>query len=368
MSNSQGARVALLSLMLSALAGQAVAQNVTIDFTNANMDPIPLLNGTSVGIDGEGNLTAQCVLGAGTDVCQGLNTEEPQGPVPIVSLTRTNGSGVINTNSPLALSWTVQQGAEICLATSSPTVNGWNSAVVAATGGTANITMSSAGTFALSLKCYNAHGASTVSTVNVTVEGQGPVNTIPECTVPGLSETGRVQPVGFTGTLMQWPAIFYSQQFPNMPSFLVPTGSWSLRNLFDSGNRGPNMNARYITIPFTPQPSSNYKISWLGAQAVHAAGYTTTRGADSVFVSISPCAGDLRGKSLSGGTELSACRGQVRSGAVYFGTTSGSQCPLVAGQPYFVNIAFVDTTGTAPLSTTTTTCASGNRCEANFDN
>lgn len=367
MSNSRGLRLALLPLFFTLVAGESLAQAVTIDFVNAEMDPIPLLNGTSVGIDGDGNLTAQCVLGEDSDVCAGITTTEPPGPVPVVTLTRTNGTGTITTGNPLALSWSALPAAEICLATSSPVVTGWNNTLVAAAGGTANLTMSTAGTYTLSLKCYNASGVSNIATVNATVQGNS-IGTIPACSVPGLTETGRVQPEGFTGHLLQWSAIFGSGAFPNMPSHVVPTGSFSLRTILDSSNRGPNMNARYITVPFTPAANQNYKISWLGAQAVLVAGYSNPRSANSVFVSVSPCAGDLRGKNTSGGPELAACRGQVRSGAVFFGTTANSQCKLEAGQPYFLNIAFVETSGTGPLSLTTTTCATGNRCEGNFDN
>lgn len=370
MFNSRGVRAALLPLLFTLAAGTASAQSVTIDFTNADMDPIPLLNGTSVGIDGEGNLTAQCVLGEDGDTCEGITVGEPAGEKPVVTLQRTNGTGNITTNSPLALQWTAVPAGEICLATSSPAVVGWNSTMVAAQGGTANLTMTAPGSYTLSLKCYNAAGVSNTASVSATVTGAPIVNQIPACTVPGLAETGRVQPAGFTGHLLQWPSIFYGQQFPNMPSHLVPTGSFSLRNILDGSNRGPNMNGRYITVPFTPESNKTYKIAWLGAQAVETPGgaYNPSRSANSVFVSVSPCAGDLRGVSLSGGPELTSCRVQVRAGNLFFGTTSGNQCQLVAGQQYFLNIAFVETSGTEPLSTTQTTCASGNRCEGNFKN
>ena len=371
MSNSRGLRLALLPLLFTLAAGESLAQAVTIDFVNAEMDPIPLLNGTSVGIDGDGNLTAQCVLGEDSDVCAGITTTEPTGPVPVVTLTRTNGTGTITTGNPLALSWSALPAAEICLATSSPVVAGWNNTLVAAAGGTANLTMSTAGAFALTLKCYNASGVSNVATVNATVAGSNPNPvTIPECTVPGLMETGRVQPPDFQGHLLQWPAIFYGATFPHMPSFLAPTGAFSLKSL-DSQNRGPVMNKRYITVPFTPTANTNYKIAWLGAQAVNSpgtAGYSNPRGADTVFMSISPCAGDLRGRNTSGGAELAACRVQAAATSIFFGTTANSQCKLTAGQPYFLNIAFVDTVGTGPLSLTETTCSSGNRCEVNIKN
>lgn len=366
MSIPKGLRSALLPLLFTVAAGEAVAQNVTLEFTNAEMEPIKLLNGTSVGIDGEGNLTAQCVLAPSGAVCDGISVGNEGNP-PVVTLTRTNGTGDINQNSPLALSWTAQPAAEVCLATSSPAIAGWNNTVVAAGGGNASLTMSAAGDFALGLKCYNADGVSNVATLNVTVkQSSGNSANIPACNVPGLMETGRVQPAGFTGHHRTWSQLFYGAQFPHTPSYLAPVGSFTLKGILDASNRGPNMNARYITTPFTPAPNTDYRISWLGAQSIPDAGYGNPRSASSVFVSVSPCAGDLRGRQIGGATELAACRNQQREAQIFFSTKAGHNCELVAGQEYWLTIAFVDTSGTAPLSTTTTTCASGNRCEGNF--
>lgn len=369
MSIPKGLRSALLPLLFTVAAGESVAQNVTIDFTNAEMEPIKLLNGTSVGIDGEGNLTAQCVLAEGGTTCDGVSAGN-DGDVPLVTLTRV-GTADIFANGTLNLSWTVQPAADVCLATSDPAVPGWNNTVVAATGGNANLTMSTAGTFQMSLKCYNEDGVSNTSSVSVIIKpsddgGEG--TQIPACTVPGLTETGRVQPQGFTGFRRTWSQLFYGAQFPNMPSHLVPVGSWSLRTLLDGANKGPNMNGKYITVPFVPAPNTDYKLAWLGIQGVDAAQYYSPRNATSLFVSVSPCAGDLRGRVNGGAAELSACRSQSRATSLFFGTKPGTSCELNAGQTYWLNIAFIDASGTEPLSTSTTTCQTGNRCEGNFKN
>ena len=368
MSISRTWRLVLLPMMLTAAAGQSFAQDVTIEFTNSDLPPIPLLQGTSVGIDGEGNLTAQCVLDGTT--CQGVTTEEPAGPVPVVTLSRTNGTAPINTGGTLALGWSIQNGADVCLATSSPVVSGWNNTVVAANGGSANLTMSAPGAFALSLKCYNSHGASESATVNVTVQGQQQVNQIPVCNEPGFMESGKVQPTGFTGNLVQWPNMFYGASFPETPSFAAPVGAFTLRTLAGhSSNNGPPMNGRYLTVPFVPQANKNYKLSFMGVQAVYAAQYYNSRAAETVFVSISPCAGDLRKKNTSGDSWLARCRTQGSNVNMFYNTTGAAAgCPLQAGETYFLNIAFVDT-NLDPLSTSETTCAvSGNRCEVNADN
>ncbi|MBB5208703.1 hypothetical protein [Chiayiivirga flava] len=357
----------LFSIMLAS-PGMSGAQTTSLQFTNTDLEPIKLLNGTTVGIDGNGNLSAQCVLD-GT-VCEGLSNAVA-GPVPAVSLTRT-GTGNINTGSTLTLNWTVQPAADICVASSSPAVPGWNNTVVSAAGGSANLSMSTNGTFALSLKCYNEFGVSNLANVSVTVVGLPDVNQIPACTDQALVSTGRVQPTGFTGHLVQWSQFFYGQQFPHGPSHLSPNGAFTLKSLAPSTN-GPMMNARYLTIPFQPSANSSYSVSWLGVQPVfvqNVVSYLSPRVAQNVFVSISPCAGDLRAPSQFGDASLKLCRAQLNSGSLKFGTTGAvGQCALSPGQQYFLNVAFVDTTVSGALSTTTTTCvaSAGNRCEANFN-
>lgn len=362
MLKSGAVRFALVPALVLTSAGQLLAQSVSLEFTNATgMDPIELLDGTTVGIDGNGNLTAACVLDG--DVCDGVGSG-PAGPVPATTLMRTNGTGTINTGATLALSWTVQPAAEVCLATSTPVVSGWNNTLVSASGGTANLTMSTAGAYALALKCYNANGVSNLSTLNVTVQGTSTPTQIPECTDPALVSTGRVQPTGFTGNLVPWSTAFFGATFPAGPSFLAPIGSFTLRATAPS-TRGLAMATRYLTVPFTPAANTNYKLNWLEAQPITAAGYNPGRVAESVFVSISKCAGDLRGHSTSGGMDLNLCRAQSYSAQLFFGTKPTSQCKVEAGQQYFMTFAFTDTTGTGALPTTTT-CNSGSYCEANF--
>lgn len=360
MSISNAVRYALAPVLFVAMAGQAWAQSVTIEFVNApGMEPIQLLQGTNVGINGDGNLTASCVLD-GT-VCDGINVDV-SGPVPVTTLERTSAAGNINTGGTLSLKWTVIPAADYCIATSSPVIAGWNNTLIAATGGNANLTMSAAGDYTLSLKCYNAHGVSNQSTVTAAVRGQD-IGTIQACTDEALNETGRVQPDDFTGHLFQWSGLFWGASFPNGPSHLAPIGSFSLRTTFPP--RGPSMAKRYLTVPFRPAANMNYRISWLEAQAVPVTPYGSPKEANTIFVSVSKCAGDLRGHSAAGGMDLNLCRAQTYSGNLFFGTKTTSQCKLVAGEDYYLNIAFVDTSGTGALPSVTS-CKSGDICEGNF--
>jgi hypothetical protein len=363
-------RCALATVLATIFVSPAFAQSVTLDFTNTALPPIKLLDTSTVGIDANGNLTAECVLDG--DTCEGISTGT--GTAPAVQLTRNNGTDDIVAGFPIGLSWAVQNSAEICVASSSPAVSGWNGNVVGAAGGTQSITLSSVGSYSFGLKCFNdgGSGASLPLAATVVVGDGGdppPVTSIPACTADFASDP-KVQPAGFTGHLKTWSELFYGATFPEGKSHLSPVGSFTL-NSMQPATRGPTMNGRYITTPFVPGVSSNYQISWLGVQAILAVNYTNPRAASSVFVSISPCAGDLRPRVPGTSNQLlsSVCRGQASNGSIKFGTSNGpGQCALTPGQTYFVNIALVDVSQ-EPLSTTTTTCApgEGNRCEANFD-
>ena len=176
----------------------------------------------------------------------------------------------------------------------------------------------------------------------------------------------RVQPPGFTEHVLPWSNVFYGATFPNSTAYLAPVGAFTLRHM-DLNNRGLPLNARYYATPFVPAANSNYKISWLQAQSIAAVAYYNPRLATSVFVSVSRCKGDLRRPDeFSADSELSRCRSQRANGNLFFGTSPNSQCPLITGVTYYLNFAFVDTTIPGPLSTLTTTCVEGTRCEANF--
>jgi hypothetical protein len=370
MSHSFPLRLALVSSVALAIAGPVAAQSVSMTFSNTDLPPIPLLDSSSVSIDANGNLSAQCVLNGSK--CQGITGGS--GNAPVITLVRNNGEGDITSGGAIGLTWTVQNGAEICLATSTPAVSGWNNSLVAVGGASQSLTLSASGEYTFGLKCYTDGGASNSASVAATVTGTtGPDLTIPQCTAEGIAGDALVQPAGFTGHRKTWSQLFYGAEFPEGRSFLSPIGSYTLRDLAPA-TRGPTMNARYITTSFVAGNNANYAIDWLGAQAIVFQGeinYNPPRGADSVFVSISPCAGDLRPRvNVNPPTHWvsGVCRGMVRNGGLSFGTTGGSgQCALQAGQEYFITIAFVNPTD--GLTTTEHTCQDGNagRCEGNFD-
>jgi hypothetical protein len=370
MSYSLPLRLALVSAITLAIAGPAAAQSVSVTFSNTDLPPIPLLDTSSVSIDANGNLTAQCVLN-GTK-CQGISGGSGNGPT--ATLARNNGTGDITAGGNIGLTWTVQNSADVCLATSSPAVSGWNGVLVGASGGSQSLPLSTVGTYSFGLRCFNEGGASDEATVAATVVagsgGGDPPPGIPACTVEGIADGNVfVQPTNFVGHRLTWEQLFYGATFPEGNSHLSPIGSFTLRSTSPS-TRGPTMNARYFATSFVAQAGANYNISWLGAQGIQEVGYSNPRGADAVFVSISPCAGDLRPRvAVNPGPFLQGtCRAMVSNANMFFGTTGGTgQCPLTAGQTYFINIAMVNPSDGLTLTETTCASGNGNRCEANFD-
>lgn len=370
MSKSKIAPPALLSMCLVLTSGLAVAQDNTIEFTNTDMPAIELLNNTSVGIDGEGNLTAQCVTNVAGDACKDVNVG-PSGNVPAITLQRSSGTGNINTGGTLPLAWTVGTAtADVCVATSSPVVAGWNGNTVSKTSASANLTMTTPGTFTFSLKCYNQFGVSNTASVAATVTGTPPpTSTVPACDIPGIADGNQfVQPTGFTGHMVTWPNLMQGATFPNGNSFLSPTGSYTLRALASS-TQGPPMSSRFISTEFIPQPNKSYLVSWVNVQQqVAVPGYTSARNAKSVFISVSRCAGDLRAHTdFTTDPSLRLCRQSTPSASLKFGTTGANgQCPLEAGVKYYLNIAFVEPSDGLDATEHTCTSASG-RCEVNLN-
>ena len=372
MFKSKIARTALVSMCLVLTSGLAVAQDNTITFDNPGMPPlaIELLNDTSVGIDGDGNLTAKCVPNLAGDACEGIDTS-PSGDVPAITLQRTGSTGNINSGGTLALAWTVDTAAaDVCAASSSPAVTGWNGNIVSKTSASANLTMTAAGTFTLTLKCYNQFGVSNTGSVSVTVTGttQPPTN-VPACTIDGIADGKQfVQPDGFNGHMVTWEQLLSGASFPNGKPYLSPTGSYTLRNLSPQ-NQGPVMSSRFFSTEIIPQPNKNYKLSWVNVQRqVSVPGYTSARGAHNVFISISRCAGDLRPREASStDPSLKSCRAFSPSSQLTFGTTGATgQCPLEAGVKYYITFAFVDPSD--GLDPTEHTCIpAAGRCEVNLN-
>src|SRR5690606_11361634 len=97
----------------------------------------------------------------------------------------------------------------------------------------------------------------------------------------------RVQPAGFTRHDVAWEDAFYGNPYPTSGAPLAPIGSFTLRG---SGDTGPTMLGRYLTIPFVPG-AATYQFEWTRAQPIAAHGYGEGRVASALYAVVSRCPG-----------------------------------------------------------------------------
>lgn len=352
------------ALALAAVAGSctapAFAQSTTITFTNATPPiEIPLLDGTAVSIDGDGDISAQCQLSP-QQGCVGAASGGSKADV--LTFTRTDNNTEVTGGESITLSWTTSN-ASICNASAAPAVAEW-SGVQTATGGSRTVTMpAAAGTYNLSLSCYNDSGSTGAKAIAVAV--QQPVEPPSGENCIGISGP-LVKPTGFTMYEKTWPQAFYGNAYPSTGAPLAPVGSFTLKS---SGNTGPAIAGKYITVPFT-SATGVFKANWLQAQPIHENGYTFSRPAANVYVTISTCRGDFRLPDNGASDPLlkSACRKKSSSTSIFYSGTSfgSSSCAIEVGKQYYINFLFADPWD--GLTTTEDTCAgtSEDQCEVNF--
>ena len=320
-----------------AFGGHVSAQVIRI--TNANNHEIPLKSGSSVQIDTAGNLLAECALNSSSQ-CTALSTGGVTLPgVPTASLTRTDTDNDVRVGDTIGLSWT-SASADACKATSLPTNGAFTG--VRDTASSTSISPTTVGTHLYSLVCYNASGASTVASVSVVVGeavggGGGPVGD-DDCNL--TSSTPGIQPSGWARTDTTWVQLFTPRDgspvpaYPSSNGFPVPIGA----------TRGS-----YTAASFTANANQTVNMFWDGAQANPNEGYFTARPANGMFISISPCAGDLRPANMDAGGFLAAgCRKFANTGTLVFstspslGSSNSNACKLEAGKQYYINVLPAD--------------------------
>lgn len=353
-------RSALALGLLGACAGSALAQSTTITFQNASPPiTIPLLDGSAVNIDGSGNLTAQCQLSPQSG-CIGASSGGTKADV--LTFARTDTDPEITAGESVTLSWTTANAA-LCNAAASPTLSGWTG--LKAASGSGQVQIPAAGTYSISLACYNDSGSTGASLVSVNAAA-GQVTPPPSGAENCTNITGPlVKPSVLTMNERTWPKAFYDNAYPSTGAALAPVGSFTLKT---AGNTGPSIAGKYITVPFTPS-TGVYKMNWLQAQPIHENGYSYSRVANSVYVTISTCKGDFRLADAASSDPLlkSACRKLSGSTSMFYsGTTFGStSCAVEVGKQYYLNFLFADPRD--GLTATEDTCAGGeDKCEVNF--
>lgn len=296
-----------------------------------------------------------------------LTCAAAQAAPPTVTLNASPTS--VANGDPVVLTWTTGNLPEICVASSTPVLPAW-SGLRSAAGGSKTIyppnasgdPMNSAN-FDLRLKCYNDDGSG-ADDVTTTATGSEPGGGEPGCNI--VSADPLFQPAGRTAVQRTWDQAFFSAPFWTPTTYNHPIGS----RTYNGTTTGLSHAGRYLSIPFTPATNKTYVLDWAEAQSMYFPVVYNGRPAHTVYVTVSPCAGDFRLENNASEDQFlkRGCRRGGQKNAIRFSTkiatSSTSTCAVVPGQPYFLNVIFADPTD--GLSPTEVSCETGNLCEAAF--
>lgn len=373
-----------MTLKFSALAASiglllgsgAVHAQSSLTFRGSTLSPIPLDVNQPLTVADDGSVQATCLFQVGTTVCQGVSLPQSQ-QVPTAALSVTgltpDGQGrfQVNAGQSVPVARAITNTADVCIASVTSTTggaSGWSNLFAPAASTSANVQFTGSGDVTLGLRCYNQAGApATASQIRFVVAAA--IGPNPElCELP---QHPLIRPQGFTRHVLSWNDLFRVGPFPAAPGYLQPVGSYSIGRTIPAVSSA----AMYITVPIVPEAGKTYVFNHSTSQSVFAAGYPGGPfRAGGNFISVSPCAGDLRAH-VQGSSDmlLSACRADqpLFEGSWRFTTSSSSNAPacrLVAGQTYWLNFMMIDpatlvnpTTGAIDL--TRETCDQGDQCE-----
>lgn len=332
---------ASIGLLFGATAVQAQS---SLTFRGSSLSPIPLDVSQPVTVGDDGSVQASCLFQTGTTVCQGVSPPVSQ-QVPAVTLSVTGltqdaqGRYEVNAGQQVAVTRAVTNAADVCIASSAPAsgATGWLNLFAPAASSSANVQFSGSGEVTLGLRCYNQAGAAPTPTQLRFIVAAA-VGANPDlCELPA---DPLIRPQGFERYVRSWNDLFRVGPFPSAPGYLQPVGSYTITRSFP----GVSSAAMYITVPIVPEAGKTYNFNHSTAQAVEAAGYfgDPTR-AGGNFMSVSPCAGDVRAQ-VGGSPDqlLRVCRseGLLYENVFRFTTSnsaSSSICKLVPGQTYWLN-------------------------------
>ena len=348
-------RALCLAMGALLLAGAAEAQQ-KIFITNGSQQnkEIPLAAGSTVSFDTNGNLSAECALTDG--VCTPL-AGTAGGGVPgaptISSFARNDGDTELRAGDFVRLTWgssaAAACAADTTLAPDEVTAASWSG--VRELGNTAGevVTLPAAGDYTFALQCFNAAGGSDTATISVNV-AEAPVGAN-NCNLP---PDPLIQPTGWTRTEKTWVAAFSSPDgtpqaaYPQSVGFPVPIGA---------AKQG------YTTIPFTPTTNLSVALFWENVQANSLEGYRNPRPANEMFISISPCPGDVRAPVPNAADHWlrPGCRKLANTATIVYTTlaayqTNNAVCKLDPNVQYYINILAANPTD--GLSTGEHTCSS----------
>lgn len=309
-----------------------VASAQAIIITNANNHEIPLRSGSSVQIDAQGNLLAECALTSG--ICTQLSGAggAPIG-APTATLSRTDNDTEVQTGEFISLAWS-SNNASVCAATSTGPTTPWPGPRL--TTGNQTINFNTAGAYVFSLTCYNDMGGSSLQTVPVTVTEAPAAPSGCDIT----SNSPWFQPPSLTRVNQSFEDAFDAPDgdpkplYPQGLGFPVPIGA----------NKGS-----YLSVPFVARANTQVRLTWDTVQANGPQGYSAPRPADAMFIGISPCPGDLRPTNDNSADRFlhQGCRRVNGLDSMYYSSTTATVdpstiCQLEAGKTYYMNFAPVN--------------------------
>jgi hypothetical protein len=326
------ASLTVLAIAIGAMVSPAASGSV-IRISNANNHEIPLRNGSIVQFDASGNLIAECQLNA-SNVCAELsNGSGENGTLPTISLARNDNNTEVTAGETIRLAWSSTDAA-VCSGTASgPATTSWAGPKPSSNSTGQTLTLSTVGMYTFSLQCFNASGGSAIRDISVSVaEAQDSGGGTSACTI---TEHPLVAPPTLTRADKTWVNAWSAPNqtaiavYPNSVSAPVPIGA---------------QKGGYTVIPFVPTANLTVNISFDHAQHNSGYGYTA-RPAKDMFISISPCPGDLRPANNSSADpfERSKCRIFAGSGSLFYTTTTANVCQLTPGVQYYINVAAIDT-------------------------
>lgn len=365
-------------ILLIVASGPAAAQSSIVFRNTSPLTTIPLEPAEPVVFSADqNNLVASCLLQTGTTVCQGVG-QQTNAQVPAITLSPTglntdpSGRYLVDSGVQFPVRRQVTNSPHVCVATSTPAtgVVGWDNAFTPGADTSVNVRLSGSGEVTLRYRCYNEAGAAPTATSLVFLIN-APVGPNPDaCSLPS---NPNINPAGFIRHVLSWNDLFGTGPFPGYTT-RSPVGSYTIGRSLP----GPLAAGMFITVPITVEANRTYTLRHYPAQYVGSAppgfapgswypGDTSREGA--AFVSISPCAGDLRPYSPSPSDPwLRRCRTStpILEGPFQF-TTGASPflCELQAGQTYWLTYAMVDPDG--GLTTTEDTCRFGRSCETTIE-
>lgn len=331
-------------MMALLLAGSAQAQQkIFINNGTQTNKEIPLATGSTVAFDTNGNLRVDCELTNG--VCLPLasgGTPPPAGAPTIGTFARNDGDTNLEAGESIRVTW-ASTGAAACAGTvtakpASATVTWAGVKNVSSSGNGESIALPVAGNYEFSLQCFNAAGGSQLKTIAVTAAA---VTTPPPPAGCDLPADPLIQPTGWKRTNKTWVAAFSSYDgipaavYPTSVGFPVPLGA-------EKGG--------YTVIPFTPTANMSVALFWETVQANSIEGYSKPRPAHDMFISISPCAGDVRAPAPENAPDpwlQPGCRKFAGTATMFYTTLSGyannnAVCRLEAGRTYYINVMAAD--------------------------